>query len=317
MFSIHRNNEDGFFQIILRDDATGTCAIILPGCGAILHEFSVIKNDERINVIVGYNSMDDWSTNLTQKGFRGCKLSPFAGRIKNGNYTFGERNYTIEKYYFRGNAMHGCIYDGAFEIIDEKSDPHEASISLRYQYRKADVGYPFDYDCIITWKLQQENLLTATTQIHNLDQGLIPIQDGWHPYFTLGGKVDDYLLEFQSMEKFLVDEHQIPSGKKVSYGDFSSLSKIGTIHFDDCFSLNMNTCKPLAVIKNLDSKIRVDFFPSDNYPFLQLFTPDDRSCIAIENMSAPPDCFNNHQGLKILSPGDIIDFEIGYQIVAW
>lgn len=317
MFLIEKKREDGFEKIILRDTVSGTYATVLPDCGAILHAFVVKKENEEINVIAGYDSMEDFRTSLTVKGFRGSKLSPFAGRIKSGEYQFGEKKLKIEKHYFQNNAMHGELFDKQFSIIDESANSDFASITMIYSYKKEDAGYPFSYDCEITWKLESKNLLTATTRCTNRDEGIIPLQDGWHPYFTLGDEVDDYLLEFQSMEKYEVDENQIPNGEKTEYDHFNSLKPIGGIHFDDCFSLNMNTCQPLAVIKNPKRKIRVDIFPSKDYPFLQLFTPDDRKNIAIENMSAPPDTFNSGEGLRVLLPEESVSFKVGYQIVIW
>ena len=54
--------------------------------------------------------------------------------------------------------------------------------------------------------------------------------------------------------------------------------------------------------------------PTHNYPYLQLYTPDDRKSIAIENLSGAPNAFNNKIGLHIVKPQDKIVFETGYQI---
>jgi aldose 1-epimerase len=44
-----------------------------------------------------------------------------------------------------------------------------------------------------------------------------------------------------------------------------------------------------------------------------LYTPENRKSIAIENLSAAPDCFNNKMGLQQLEPQAKIYFETTYQ----
>lgn len=314
MFSIHHKTENGFQKVILKDELTQTSAEIIPSCSAMLHAFIVNKNGAPINVIQSYSSYEDFKNNVAEKGFMGCKLSPFAGRIHLGKYDFGEKKLKLQKHYYLQHAMHGELFDKNFGLIGEQSDNESVSITLKYAYQKEDPGYPFSYDCIITWKLEKDHQLTATTVCINKDEGLIPLQDSWHPYFTLGEKVDDLLLEFQSMELLETDEGQIPTKKLIEYDNFNSLNKIGNTHFDDCFTLNMETCQPLTVIKSPKQKIQIEIYPSRSYPYLQLYTPEDRKSIAIENMSGAPDTFNNKLGLKVLEPLQETTFQVKYQI---
>jgi aldose 1-epimerase len=48
---------------------------------------------------------------------------------------------------------------------------------------------------------------------------------------------------------------------------------------------------------------------------LQIYTPEDRKSIAIENLSSAPDAFNNGMGLLVLEPGETKMFTTTYQIV--
>jgi aldose 1-epimerase len=47
---------------------------------------------------------------------------------------------------------------------------------------------------------------------------------------------------------------------------------------------------------------------------LQIFTPDSRQSIAIENLSGAPDCFNNGMGLVLLAPNSSKTFSVIYQV---
>jgi aldose 1-epimerase len=58
----------------------------------------------------------------------------------------------------------------------------------------------------------------------------------------------------------------------------------------------------------------VDFYPDRSYPYLQLYTPPHRRSIAIENLSAAPDVFNNRIGLVTLEPDHTKTFSARYVI---
>jgi aldose 1-epimerase len=76
----------------------------------------------------------------------------------------------------------------------------------------------------------------------------MPIQDGWHPYFSFGGSIDDLQLEFQSKEMVEFNEALIPTGKLLPYQEYGALKKIGAAEFDNCFTVNFAECYPPATL---------------------------------------------------------------------
>jgi aldose 1-epimerase len=314
MFSVQNKTENGFAKIILRDDFSKTFAEIVPSCGAILHSFTVLQNGHAINVIDSYENAEDFKKNVTSKGFLGCKLSPFVCRLNKGMYHFAGKGYRIKKFYLGNSALHGELYDEAFRVIDYIGTEEKAVVSMKYEYRKNDPGYPFNYDCTITYELEKQNKLNVITTVNNKDEGLIPIQDGWHPYFTLETKIDELMLEFQSKELVEFNSELIPTGNLIGYEEYGSLKKIGNAELNNCFTLNFVECQPMCVLRNPKNKIEVEIFPDESYPYLQIYTPPHRKSIAIENISSVPDAFNNGIGLKILSPGESAAFKTSYKI---
>lgn len=314
MFSVHENLENGFHKIVLQDDFSKTSAQIVPSCGGILQSFVVFNDGKPINVIDSYDNATDFKDHVTSKGFLGCKLSPFVCRINGGRYHFAEKDYRIEKYYSGNHALHGLLFDEFFTVVEQQATETTARVSMKYAYRKNDPGYPFNYDCIITYELQNANQLDITTTIENKDEGLIPIQDGWHPYFKLGGRINDMMLEFQSREMVEFDSGLIPTGNMVIYEEYGSLKRIGEDVFDNCFTLNFAECQPLCVLKNNIKKIEIEIIPDPSYPYLQIYTPSHRNSIAIENISSVPDAFNNGIGLKVLTAGESATFKTAYKI---
>ncbi|MDB5198998.1 MAG: Aldose 1-epimerase [Chitinophagaceae bacterium] len=313
MFSIDTKTENGFDKIILKDESNGTFAEIIPSCSAILHAFTIIHDGE-LNVIESYENAEDFKKNVTSKGFLGTKLSPFVCRINKGKYRFEGKEFTIEKYYDRNNALHGMLYDQPFKVFGHQSNENSAAVSMIHEYRATDPGYPFNYDCIVTYELEKHNRLNVFTQVVNKDSGSIPVQDGWHPYFKLDAKIDDLKLQFRSFEMVEFNEELIPTGKLISYKEFDTLKELGNTFLDNCFTLNFSEGQPICLLQDTGKKIEIEIHADESYPYLQFYTPPHRNSIAIENISGAPDAFNNGMGLKTLSPGESATFECSYKI---
>jgi aldose 1-epimerase len=317
MFTIQRKKESGFDKIILQNDETKNYAAIAPACGAVLLEFVAKQNNIPFNVIDGYKSAEEFKNQLAEKGFKGCKLSPFVCRLNQSRFTFADKEYVIEKQKSSPNkhAIHGLIYDKSFEVISETANDKEAAVTMKYEYRADDPGYPFNYDCIVTWRLEKNNKLTVITECVNKDEGLIPIQDGWHPYFTLGDTINNLDLEFQSLKMVEFNTELLPTKKLIDYTRFTTIEKLGDRFLDNCFVLDSQECQPLCVLRNADKKIEIQLLPDESYPYLQVYTPPHRKSIAIENLSGAPDGFNNNMGVTTLEPGQSSLFKTSYKIV--
>ncbi|MGN6340590.1 MAG: aldose 1-epimerase [Ginsengibacter sp.] len=317
MFTIQKKKESGFDKIVLQNDETKNYAAIAPACGAVLLEFVVEQNNIPLNVIDGYKSADEFKDQLAEKGFKGCKLSPFVCRLNQSKFTFADKEYVVEKQKSSPNkhAIHGLIYDKSFEVISETANDKEAAVTMKYEYREDDPGYPFNYDCIVTWRLEKNNKLTVITECVNKDEGLIPIQDGWHPYFTLGDTINNLDLEFQSLKMVEFNTELLPTKKLIDYTRFTTIEKLGDRFLDNCFVLDSQECQPLCVLRNADKKIEIQLLPDESYPYLQVYTPPHRKSIAIENLSGAPDGFNNNIGVTTLEPGQSSLFKTSYKIV--
>lgn len=314
MFTIRTVTEQGFTKWVLRDESNGTTAEIVPACGAMLHAFTINNRGQWINVIDGYADADDFAQHVTAKGFKSSKLSPFACRLKHGRYHFGEQDYTVQKFYLGQHALHGLLYDAVYDVADTHADAAGASVTLVHQYRGSDAGYPFAYDCRVVYQLTANNRLSLSTTVVNQSGGLLPIQDGWHPYFGFGGSINDLQLEFQSKEHVVFDAELIPTGQLGRYETFGSLTALGDTQFDDCFTLNFAECQPLCVLRDAAQKMQLEIYPDRSYPYLQIYTPPHRQSIALENLSAAPDAFNNGMGLRVLAAGELATFTTAYQI---
>lgn len=316
MFTVNTITADDFEKVVLEDTDSLTAAEIIPSCGAILHAFTVLHHGKALDIIDGYSNRNDFEKNVTSKGFKSCKLSPFACRINNAAYQFEGKDYTIEKFLLNGSALHGLIYDAEFTVTKTWAQAESAGVTLLYQYTATDKGYPFSYNCEVQYELKKDNALTLTTVITNTSAGNIPIQDGWHPYFGFGGRVDDLQLSFKSSSIVEFNDALIPTGELKAYNEFDQLQTIGNSSFDNCFVLKPGLNEPACVLKDNRQQIQLEIYPDASYPYLQLYTPPHRNSIAIENLSAVPDAFNNSTGLLILHPASTAHFTTTFKITS-
>ncbi len=298
--------------ITLKDLENNTFAEIYT-FGALLNKFYAENEGTLLNVIEGFSNPHE-ATDKIKTFFKSAKLSPFACRVKNAEYSFGEKNYRLTKYSKHRDAIHGLLFDADFSITEHYHNEIAAAVKLEYVYDNDNEGYPFCYKCEVEYKLTAGNSLTITTTVTNIDKQLMPVIDGWHPYFTLGNTINDYQLEFQSKEMLEFDENLIPTGKLLPFQEFGSLKDFGSTLLDNCFTLNFAECQPLCVLRNPLRKVQVEFHPSSSYPYLQIYTPDHRQSIAIENLSAAPNAFNNGIGLKVLEANESATFSTRYKI---
>ncbi|HSZ85786.1 MAG TPA: aldose 1-epimerase [Puia sp.] len=297
---------------ILKDEVFQTEVAILPEYGAALHSFSININEHQFNIIDNYNNGDEIKKEMALS-FKSAKLSPFPCRINKATYNFNGQKYFFEKKFIDGSAIHGLLYNKSFRIADIFSNKTEARIILEYNYEKDDDGYPFNYTCTVEYVLQKNNLLTIKTTVTNKSNIAIPIADGWHPYFRLDNDVNDWLMQFPSESIIEFDENLIPTENLLPYNKFSSPQLIDEIQLDNCFVLKKDLKTPVCSIFNPKNKLRLDFYTDNSYPYLQIYIPPHRKSIAIENLSAAPDCFNNKMGLILLEPGHSQIFTVQYQ----
>jgi aldose 1-epimerase len=312
-FSIATIAENDLAQVVLTDPATRTSVIILPQYGAMLHAFMVEKDGSMFNVIDNYKGVAEIKNELSTS-FKSSKLSPFACRIPGGKYSYDGQEFELQHKFMDGSAIHGLLYNKPFKQTDSFLDEHKCSVLFKYNYKEEDDGYPFNYTCEIRYTLLPQNTLQVQTTIINLDDLPIPIADGWHPYFTLGGKINDWLLYFSAAALVEFDEKLVPTGRLLPYDAFQEARQIEDTSLDNCFLLNIHDGYAACILRNDNAGLQLNIFPDASYPYLQLYTPPHRDSIAIENLSAAPDAFNNKMGLLMLQARHTHTFTVHYQI---
>ena len=312
-FTITRERDEDLDLLQITDFTTGIQVRVLPESGALLHEFSIPLGNRRIQVIDNYINLADLKKNLTST-FKSAKLSPFVCRISEGKYKFEGSSFEFPDKFNDGSSIHGILSDKPFTVLEKKVHDDEAFILLEYHYKKENHAFPFEYLIKVKYTLKKGGRLCLETTVENLSPGRIPMADGWHPYFNLEGVVNEWLLSFHSRKNLAFNEKLIPTGHYIDTDKFYKPTLIGSETFDYCFLLEQDPGIPAATLENPANGLRLSFFPDNSYPYLQIYTPDNRRTIAIENLSSAPDSFNNGLGLIILEPGDSQSFSVIYQL---
>lgn len=309
-FKVSIDDQKGFPVISLTDTSSGTEAEIYT-FGGLLNAFRVPVNDSLFNVVEGFTGREDVLANITN-GFKSAKLSPFVCRMFEGKYHLDQKEYRVHKHFLNGHAIHGLVYDGIYSIKDQESSNKEASVVLQYDYKGDDAGYPFPYTIMIEWKLEAGNKLNVTTTVSHKNDHAIPMADGWHPYFTLGGSVDEWTIQFDSNTQLEYDAALLPSGKKMKDERFTNGASLKDIQLDNSFELDATKEGAKCVLSNDTMRLIIE--PDKSYPLLQLYIPPHRKSIAIENLSGAPDNFNNGMWRIDLLPNEQKVFTTSYTV---
>ncbi len=305
-FEVSINTQQQHPIITLKNGNTGA---EIYAFGGFVNAFSITTASGLLNIIDGFTSVEDAVANATN-GFKSSFLSPFTCRMNKGEFAFADTNYKIEKFYLPPHAIHGLLFDAVYDIIDTNSSNNDASVTLQHTYLATDKGYPFTFTVQHVWALKANNQLSVTTTVHHTNTTAIPYAQGWHPYFTLGSTVDNYTLQFDSNTMLEFDSTLLPTGNNIARTEFAEGASLKGVFLDNCFKLDATANQPKCILSY--NNINVTIVPDSSYPFLQVYTPDDRQSVAIENLSGAPDCFNNGIGLRLLEPNTSSIFTTSY-----
>ncbi len=283
MFEIKsKQTTDSNTPYIELSSANGAKAKIFPTLGGSIQQ--LILNNEKI--------IDSESLPYTLSR-ASALLFPFVNRIKNGTYSYKQKEYKLRINDLKeNNAIHGLVYDKTFKLVSKKANNSNATLTVSYTAKEKNKGYPFLFTVLMQYTLSNTTLNTTIT-IENNDTVEFPFNIGWHPYFFSSNRSKSQ-LEFKSVQKLTFDQQMIPSEIK----DIPQIDscKIEDKNLDDCYILKSNTIG----FQTPDYKIEIESSAADNY--LQLYTPKEKNHIAIEPMTAIANSFNNKLGISILKP---------------
>lgn len=298
MFKIINENFGSFDSVKILNSQHGIELQIINGFGAIINKY--IVNNSPFSFISGYQ---DHREIVKQHPFfsRSAKLFPFPNRLNLGRYTFDNRNYQLPANFpWSDHAVHGLLYNQPFKLTEFFADEESASASFQFKTDSLHQGFPFAFEINITFSINADGVLHSSTDIKNCGDVSFPFGDAWHPYFSLNTDRENCTLTLPSCVE-VIHSNDLPTGDTQPCHDFSQSKSLQGLELNHCFQFPEGSQTEITLQR--DDLIASLYYQQDeNYPYVQLYTPDQEQSIAIEPMSCPADAFNNHMGLLTLAP---------------
>ena len=272
--------------------------------GAIIQKLIVPdKNEDPVNVVIGYPNKEDYRTNPLRLG--AC-IGRYAGRISGGAFSLNDKTYELHTE--ESVHLHGGFkgFDQQFWVVDEfVSDGNSPHIKLSYVSKDMEEGYPGNLKAEVTYELTNSNALKISYSAIADASTIINLTN--HSYFNLGGteSIKTHELYIDADTYLETDDDLIPTGKflkiKGSAYDFNTKKEIGAVIMDHVFVLNQKSQKGITLMSK-DSGIEMHI--KTNQPGCVVFTPTTFGGICFETQNFPDAPNKPDFPSAILNPGE-------------
>ena len=248
---------------------------------------------------------------------RGQVLIPWPNRIAEGSYEFGGRVHQLPiNEHVTQSAIHGLVRWAAWNVAEREEHRVVVAHDLHPQ-----PGYPFALALRIEYELSADGLRVSTTAT-NVGADPCPYGAGAHPYLFAGSPtVDTSMLHLPARSVLSVGTHGIPTGAKSveeTQFDFREARPVGATQLDTCFTdlERDDDGRAYVELASADGATRVVLWTSESYPYLMVYTGDDRPDVrrrsmAVEPMTCPPQAFRSGEAVITLDPGDSVTAQWG------
>lgn len=219
-------------------------------------------------------------------------LIPYSGRVRRGIYSFEGHRYSLPVNDGSGNSIHGFVRDTHFHTVSRKRD----RIVLRTEI--SGKGYPSTLSLNVKYRLSPHKILTSFT-ISNTGPVNAPLLVGSHPYFSVS---EEWKLRFsRPLIRLKAEDIFFPTGET---------EKAGRLYTNKHEAFDESLFFKGGGRITLESEAAQVEILRHNLNFITLYTGDytEGRSLAIEPQSGVPDAFNNGIGLKIIKPGQTMNF---------
>lgn len=240
-------------------------------------------------------------------GGRGQLLLPWPNRIADGRYEFAGATHQLPlSEPAKGNAIHGLTRWTRWTLVGQ--GPARARWGLRLPPQP---GYPWSLDLSVDYVLDDEGLTVSITAVNTGDQPA-PYAAGFHPYLTVGRRIDGCRLTIPADTVCASDERGLPGMAEPagSLGvDFRVGRAIDDTVLDAAFGgLHHDSGRAVAELVDPETGRATRLWVDEAFRWLQVYTgegqPDlERHAVAIEPMTSPPNAFVSGRDVVVLPPG--------------
>lgn len=268
------------------DNKKGLCAVILNYGGIVRNLFVTGKNGEVTDVVLGYETMEDYAT---RPGYYGAVIGRNSNRIANSRFTINGKEYKLNPNEGVNNIHGGLVgFDKKIWDVIEEEGPDGISLVMSITSPDGDEGFPGSIDVTVTYTVTNDNALNIHYKAKCDEDTVCNFTN--HSYFNLSGHasgpVTDQTLWLDSDFYTPIDEKAIPTGEVLSVKgtpfDFTSKKPIGqdikseygqikqANGYDHNFVLNGTGYRLCAVAQSKKTKIIMEM--RTNQTGVQLYT---------------------------------------------
>lgn len=173
------NVKDNFFLFKLKNK--NNMEAVVTNYGATLISLYIPKNDENIDVVLGYDNLDSYISNPK---FFGATIGPNCNRINNGCFTLNNIEYHLEKndnnnnLHSGGKGLHNVVWD---YCINEEDN----YVEFNYLNPDKSQGFPGNLELKVRYILTDDNELKLSYEGISDKDTIVNLTN--HTYFNLSG----------------------------------------------------------------------------------------------------------------------------------
>jgi aldose 1-epimerase len=241
--------------------------------------------------------------------YRGDLLVPWPNRIRDGKYSFQNREYkSFQNEVSRSNALHGLVLENEWVVQENKENSVDLITSIINE-----ESYPTKLEIRVSYLISTTGLMINLIAM-NVGPNNAPYGHSIHPYLIADpdSKVDSWILKMPASKYMEVDVNRLlPIGVKSVNEEFNFNSgrRIGKTFIDHAFQIDKsNRNQSVELISPSGAGVGMRY--SGDLNWIQIHTADrengsdSRTCLAVEPMTCPPDAFNSGTDLLHLKPGE-------------
>ena len=294
--------EKDFDEVIL--SGGNQTARLAPAMGNNL--FSYVKDGQELLATTDFNGR--------MGGFGLPVMFPYANRIQDATFQFGDCRYTVIKN-GQPKIMHGIVQDEAFNIDESGADDTRAYVTCSIEFTPGGPLYPifpFYLKLSMTYSISAEGL-RLDWSVENKDDKAAPFGFGVHTFFNKIDPEHDTIVHVPN--RMMMETVECFPTRRIldtqgTTWDLSMGRRLSEMNFDNLFG-NMSSSCP-SFIDYTKSGLRTTLTASDDMKYMVIFTPPRmKTGFCLENQTNATDGFNMYaEGKKdlsnvlILQPGE-------------
>lgn len=310
-------------SILLRDEASGSTASILPTLGFNCYSFRAVVARDPVEVLWATPDFGEPGTRPSRSGIP--ILFPFGGRLRGQSFTFDGRTFRVDAAPVNnGNAIHGFVLNRPWRVLEQTISRAVGEFQASIDEPALLDQWPADFRLRAAYTVEGATL-RIDFGVHNPGDPPLPFALGAHPYFRLplgqGDRAACRITVPASTYWDLADG--IPTGRQASVDETRDLTKgrqFGEIELDTVLTdLEVHDGRVATTIEDPRSGHTLTQTFDQSFHHCVVFTPPHREAIAIEPYTCVPNPFGLEEsgvrtGLRVLASGQSFAASIQFRL---